>query len=91
MLEQRYGNHFVVTQQHMEKLVNFKNITAGETEKLQQFSDCLDSIIKTLDSLNNVKELDTCLNMLMVIGKLPFNLQCHIQKIMKIAIQVYNY
>ena len=82
LLEQRYGNPFVVTQRHMEKLSNFKNITAGETEKLQQFSDCLNSTIKTLDSLNNLKELNTHQNMLMVIGKLPYNLQYHIQKIM---------
>ena len=75
LLEERFGNAFVITETWINKVTNGPVIKPHERHKLQEYADELRSCAETLQAMGNFAEISSQGSLVKIIGRLPFFMQ----------------
>ena len=75
LLEQRYGNPFVLAQAYLKKLESWPSIRSDDTHKLDEFVTFLISCRNAMTSASCVRELEYPTSLQVIVSKLPVPLQ----------------
>ncbi|XP_014663229.1 PREDICTED: uncharacterized protein LOC106805948 [Priapulus caudatus] len=73
LLEERFGNNFVIAQEWIKKIISRPNVKG--TVALREFADDLRCCQETLETMGYAAEMDNSHSMLAIVEKLPYHLQ----------------
>ena len=75
LLEQRYGNPFVLAQAYLKKLESWPSIRSDDTRELDEFVTFLISCRNAMTSASCIRELEYPTSLQVIVSKLPVPLQ----------------
>ena len=75
LLEERFGNAFVITETWINKVTNGPAIKPHERDKIQDYADELRSCADTLQAMGNTAEISSQSSLVKIISRLPFFMQ----------------
>lgn len=75
LLKERFGDHYMITECWIQRIAEHDPIKATDRERLQDFSDELNSCKEMLTSMGRLNEINNQTNLLKIVGKLPSYLQ----------------
>ncbi|XP_064633628.1 uncharacterized protein LOC135491586 [Lineus longissimus] len=81
LLEQRFGNDYVVAEAWVEKVIGGPQIKASDAKGLQEYSDDLRSCYETLNAMDKLSEVGNRRCVVKLDEKLPLYLQNRFRKI----------
>ena len=71
LLDQRFGNPVVVSEDYKKRLRNWRQINEGDSKGLREFSDFLIRCEEAMKSMKSMSELDSTRILLSISAKLP--------------------
>ena len=75
LLQERFGNSFVITETWINKVTNGPEIRPSDREMLQEYADELRSCSETLQAMGSIAEISSQGTLVKIIQRLPYFMQ----------------
>lgn len=86
LLEEKYGNEFIIAQHYLQKLNDWPQIKAEDGAELSKFSTFLTSVLNLMGKLSSLNQLNSPRDIKEVLMKLPYGMRVHFRS--KMAEQI---
>ena len=71
MLDDRYGNPFIIGKSYRDKIQSWPKITAKDSKDLREFADFLSSVESAIPYVQGLQVLNDCVENQRIVAKLP--------------------